>query len=118
MKFEYLVRHNGVLYPAGTDVPVEEIGKLMELTITSEEGQDTGYTKLTIAPVLEDGHSYKIVVDKECSLPDVGSNVKMLTKWDGAADIEADNGKQILVIECDSTYKAVKAGITTVTAKA
>ena len=24
MKFDYLVRHNGVDYPAGTDVPVED----------------------------------------------------------------------------------------------
>jgi hypothetical protein len=27
MKFNYLVRHNGVDYPAGADVPVEETPK-------------------------------------------------------------------------------------------
>ena len=24
MKFDYLVKHNGIYYPAGTDVPIEE----------------------------------------------------------------------------------------------
>lgn len=26
MKFDYLVKHNGIYYPAGTDVPIEDNG--------------------------------------------------------------------------------------------
>ena len=37
--------------------------------------------------------------------------------WDGISEIEAITGKEIMIIECDPNYRAVKAGITTVTAK-
>lgn len=37
MKFDHLIRHNGVDYPAGTEVPVETVPKV-ELTDNVPEG--------------------------------------------------------------------------------
>lgn len=37
MKFDHAVKHNGVLYPAGTDVPVEEKKTEVEQLKTSME---------------------------------------------------------------------------------
>ena len=41
-----------------------------------------------------------------------------MTEWDGTADITAETGKQLLLVEVDSSKKAVKAGVITVKAKA
>ena len=41
-----------------------------------------------------------------------------MTTWDGVADITADSDKQILIVEVDSSKKAVKAGFTSVVSKA
>ena len=40
------------------------------------------------------------------------------TTWDGSAAITATTGQQIMIIETDSSGKALKAGIAAVTAKA
>ena len=45
-------------------------------------------------------------------------SVRNWTAWDGAADITAETGKIITVVECDAEYLALKAGSQTVTAKA
>lgn len=92
------------------------IEELEELTITSIAGVATGDTKITVSPALEEGHSYKYKVGNDVSAPEYGAFVKNYTAWDGNADITAATGKKICVIECDSDYLAVKAGIVTVTA--
>lgn len=94
------------------------IENLEELTVTSAAGTASGDTKITVAPALEEGHFYKYKVGDNVSLPEYGAFVRNYSTWDGAADITATTGKKILIIECDATYNAVKAGIATVTAKA
>ena len=51
-------------------------------------------------------------------LPAAGQSVKNWTAWDGTSDITAATGKEIVVVECDANYLAVKGGVATVTAKA
>ena len=97
------------------------IGKLTE----GESGLDTlvvsqsttGYTKLTVTPEKGSNNSYKYKVADDCKLPSYLGNVKTYATWDGVSEIEATTGKEIMIIECDSNYRAVKAGITKVTAK-
>lgn len=87
------------------------------MTVTSSAGTNTGDTKLNVVPAKESGNSYKYKVsDSETSVT-YGQNVQTWTVWDGISDITADTGKIITVVECDSAYKAVKAGSTTVTSK-
>lgn len=94
--------------------PVEELDTL---TVTSAAGTNSGDTKITVEPGKADGNSYKYKVDESETSVTYGQNVKTWTAWDGTADITAATGKTITVVECDSAYKALKAGFATVTAQ-
>lgn len=88
------------------------------LTVTSAAGTKSGDTKVTVSPGLETGHMYKYKVAAD-SAPEVkyGQSVKTWKAWDGKSDITAATGQHITVVECDNTYKALKAGNDDVTAK-
>lgn len=92
---------------------------LDNLTVTSAASSTTsGKTKLTISPALTSGNSYKYKVADNAVLPAAGQSVKGWTAWNGTDEITAATGKEICVVECDSAYRALKAGAATVTAKA
>lgn len=92
---------------------------LDNLTVTSAAGSTTsGKTKLTVSPALTSGNSYKYKVADNAVLPAAGQSVKGWTAWNGTDEITAATGKEICVVECDSAYRALKAGVATVTAKA
>lgn len=93
-------------------------GTLGTLTVNSVAGTATGDTKVTVSPVKASGNSYKYKVGDSATAVTYGQNVQTWGAWDGNADITATTGKVITVVECDSSYKAVKAGNATVTAKA
>src|SRR5699024_6944168 len=87
------------------------------LTVTSIAGTETGDTKVTVTPEIESGHVYKYKTAADCKLPEYGANVRTWASWDGTSDITATTGNEILIVEADANYRAVKAGITTVTSK-
>lgn len=91
---------------------------LDNLTVTSAAGTASGDTKITVSPALISGNSYKYKVADNATLPAVGQSVKSWTAWDGSSDITAASGKEIVVVECDASYRAVKGGVAVVTAKA
>ena len=92
---------------------------LDNLTVTSAASSTTsGKTKLTVSPALTSGNSYKYKVADNAVLPAAGQSVKGWTSWNGTDEITAATGKEICVVECDSAYRALKAGVATVTAKA
>ena len=92
---------------------------LDNLTVTSAASSTTsGKTKLTISPALTSGNSYKYKVADNAVLPAAGQSVKGWTAWNGTDEITATTGKEICMVECDSAYRALKAGVATVTAKA
>ena len=92
---------------------------LDNLTVTSAASSTTsGKTKLTVSPALTSGNSYKYKVADNAVLPAAGQIVKGWTAWNGTDEITAATGKEICVVECDSAYRALKAGVATVTAKA
>ena len=88
------------------------------LTVESSAGSASGATKLTVSPAKASGNSYKYKVGDSVTAVVFGQNVQTWTAWDGSDDITAQTGKTITVVECDSAYKALKAGSATVTAKA
>lgn len=88
------------------------------LTVESSAGSASGATKLTVSPAKASGNSYKYKVGDSETAVVFGQNVQTWTAWDGSADITAQTGQTITVVECDSAYKALKAGSATVTAKA
>lgn len=88
------------------------------LTVNSAAGSKSGDTKVTITPAKANaGNAYKYKVASSETAVDYGQNVKNWSAWDGESDITATTGQVITVVECDSTYKALNAGHTTVTAK-
>ena len=93
-------------------------GSLDNLVVTSVAGTASGATKITVSPALTPGNSYKYKVAEDCELPEYGANVRTYASWDGKSDIVAATGQEILIVECDANYRAVKAGIATVTAHA
>lgn len=91
---------------------------LGELTVASAAGTASGSTKLTVSPPKATGNLYKYKVATAATAVTPGQSVQSWTLWDGTADITAETGKVITLVECSSDYKAVKAGSVTVTAKA
>lgn len=105
--------------PNSTNPESENIdgGSLGTLTVTSAAGTNVGDTKLTVTPALTSGNSYKYKVADAATAVNYGQNVQTWSAWNGTADITATTGKVVTVVECDSAYKAQKAGNATVTAK-
>lgn len=93
-------------------------GGLDNLSVTSAAGTNTGDTKIAVSPELTSGNSYKYKVADNATMPSVGQSVRTWSTWDGASDITAESGKEIVIVECDASYRAVKAGVATITAKA
>ena len=90
---------------------------LSRLTVTSEAGESSGTTVLTVSPDLADGNSYKTKVRTTVTLPSYGAAVGSdWTAWDGSQAIQAITGQQVGVVEVDSGGKAVAGGTATVTA--
>lgn len=96
---------------------LETSSKLGTLTVTSAAGTATGDTKVTISPAKGEGNTYKYKVAEAAVEVKYGQSVKNWTAWDGSKDITAETEKKITVVECDAEFRAVKAGVATVTAK-
>ena len=91
---------------------------LGDLTVQSTAGSSSGTTKITVNPEKGNaGNVYKYKVASSETTVEYGQNVKNWSAWDGKSDITAASGQVITVVECDSTYKALNAGHTTVTAQ-
>lgn len=89
-----------------------------ELTVQSAEGTEVGKTKVTVTPQKTGENTYAYKIGDSLTKPAYNETCTSgYTSWDGTAEIEAESGKQILVVEITSEKKAVKAGIATVTSK-
>lgn len=92
-------------------VDITDDTTLGTLTVTSAAGTGSGNTKVTVEPALETGHMYKYkTAASTAPTVEYGQSVRNWTAWDGKADIKATTGHKITVVECDNTYKALKAG--------
>ena len=91
--------------------------KLEKLTVQSAAGTETGDTKITVSPSKTGNNTYKYKLSEEEVTVAYGQNVKTWSVWDGTADITAETGKMITVVECNAEYQAVKAGNAVVTSK-
>lgn len=99
-------------------ITIDDTPTLGTLTVNSVAGTENGDTKITVNPAKENANNvYKYKVAAEAVTVGYGQNLRNWSTWDGKADITAENGKKITVVECDGTYKALNAGSTSVTAK-
>lgn len=82
------------------------------LTVTSEEGTETGATKITVNPQLASingVYKYKTNASAATAVT-YGMDVKTWTRWDGVSEIETTNGHHVTVVEADENFKAVRSG--------
>lgn len=93
-------------------------GTLGTLTVNSVAGSSSGKTAVTVSPAKDGGHSYKYKTGSSTATVTTGQNVQTWSAWDGNSEIEATTGQKITIVECDESYKAVKAGSATVAARA
>lgn len=87
---------------------------LKALTVTSAAGTSSGTTKITVSPAKASGNVYKYKVADAATTVTYGQNVQTWTVWNDTADITAESGKTITVVEADADYKAVGSGTATV----
>jgi hypothetical protein len=88
------------------------------LTVTSiASTTDNGKTKITVSPSKGADNSYKYKIGESAQNVTYGKSVQTWAAWDGSEEITAETGKIITVVECDGSYKAVKAGSKAVVAK-
>ena len=95
-------------------VGTEDTQTIGTLTASAVAGSETGKQVVTIEEGLSGMHNlYKIKVAASATDVTYGMDVKSWTKWDGVSEIDAAASKVITIVECDGTYKAVKAGSVT-----
>jgi hypothetical protein len=94
---------------------VETLGVL---TVTSVEGSSSGTTKITVTPALTSGNVYMYKTASVVTAPALNDDCTSYTVWNGVSDITATTGNKICIVEVDSSFKAKKVGIATVTSKA
>ena len=88
------------------------------LSVISEAGTESGKTAITVAPSKSASNTYKIKLAAEETAIAYDANVQNWTAWDGEAEIEAEAGQVITVVEATADYKARKVGHATVTVNA
>ena len=105
--------------PAEPDTMPQGAGNLETLTIVSVASPQTqGKTAVYINPVKQGGNKYKYKSGESVDYPTANQDCTSMTDWNGADELQIATGQKLLVVECDSTNKAKKAGVVTVTAKA
>lgn len=95
---------------------ISDTPTLGALTVTSDAGTTAGTTAITVEPLIAYGNHYVYEVNTSVTPPTAGEDVSDMLPWDGASDITATNGQEILIVEADADNKAVAAGQATVVA--
>ena len=103
------------LNPAEQDAMPDGSAAIEPLTVVSVAGASSG-TNVYVNPVKGGSNKYFYRTGAApLDYPAYGEVITQTT-WDGEAVIPATTGNQIMIIETDSTGKALKAGVATVTA--
>lgn len=97
--------------PEEPDIMPEGTLALEKLTVVSVNGSVSGQTQIYVNPILTGGNKYFYKIGTtSLTYPQYGEVISH-TAWDGEEAIAAKAGQQIMIIETDSTGKALKAGI-------
>lgn len=102
------IKSGAITLSNGNIIPLN-IVQIPKLTLSSEAGTQTNYTKITVAEKLEKSHSYRYEVDRSPAAPAKGENVSNMTYWDGKSEIEM-YGSVLTIVEVDANNIAHKAG--------
>ena len=96
-------------------ITVADAPELTEITVTPSAGTATGTTKATVSGNTTSNLKYRLA---DAAVPvKYGQNVRNWPAFTVSADIAAEDGQQITVVEYDEYYKAVGSGSAAVTVK-
>lgn len=104
--------------PVSPDTMPDGTAALEPLTVVAVAGDTIGGMNVYVNPVLEasDKYYYK-TGEAPLAYPSYGETISA-TEWDGSAEITGlTAGNQIMIIETDSSGKALKAGVAQITTK-
>ena len=105
--------------PVTPDTMPEGSAALEPLTVVSVEGKTNGNTAVYVNPVKAGGNTYRYKTGAApLPYPAYNEDCSSMAAWDGATEIAAETGDEIMIVECDSSSRALKAGMATITAKA
>lgn len=106
-------------FPVDPDTMPDGTAALESLTVVSVAGASPGSTSIYVNPVLGSGNKYFYKTGAAPIPYPAYNEVISQTSWDGTTDISGlTGGQQIMIIETDSTGKALKAGVATITVDA
>ena len=94
------------------------VGELGALTVQAAEGTETGTTALTVTPEKTGTNTYRYTLGTALELPEYNADCSGMTVWDGEADISAQSGQQVMIVEVTADGLARAAGIAEVEVKA
>ena len=97
---------------------VDPAGTIGKLEVKSADGTAEGTTKITVTPTKAEDGVYKYKIGEKAEEVKNGEDVTAWEDWDGSADITAETGKTITVVEANKYKLAVKVGSATVQSKA
>lgn len=104
--------------PVEPDTMPDGTASLETLTVVSVAGDTVGGTNIYVNPGLGSGDKYYYKTgEAPLAYPSYGETISE-TEWDGTSELAGlTAGNQIMIIETDSTGKALKAGAAEITTK-
>lgn len=88
-----------------------------KLTVVSVASLEAGKTTIKVSPQLDSGNTYMYKIGTSLTLPgffDVCDIVCGYVVWNGKDEIQANKGDDVLIVEVDENFKAIRAGKTVV----
>lgn len=96
------------------EVPMEFYSRepsLTALSVTTAEGSESGFTRVTVSPAKQSGNSYKYKLGASAESVSYGQELTTgWTAWNGIEEIDAQDSTHITVAEVSADNKAVSAG--------
>lgn len=99
-----------LVHPATPDTMPQGSAAIEPLTVVSVAGEVAGNTVLYVNPVLVEGNQYRYTTGST-AYPGYEEDCSDMTEWDGSTEITVAAGTSILLVECNESVKALKAGM-------
>ena len=104
--------------PVSPDTMPDGSSALEPLTVVSVAGSTTGGTEIYVNPVKEGSDKYYYKTGAAPLAYPAYGEIISTTEWDGSEELTGlTAGNQIMIIETDSSGKALKAGVAEITTK-
>lgn len=109
---EQLIKGGQIVLSNGSEIEIT-VDTIETLSVTSTEGTGLNKTIISVSPPLQAGNTYRYSLSTTV-IPAYHEDLTGWEEWDGTSEIEATDGKVIIVVECTANGKALRSGKATV----